>query len=137
MNFAPSILSSSLRALFSLVAVIGLIYFFMHFLLKISPTQNRISSRKNGMVEIMGKINLSPKKAIYFIKIGKKILIVGVNGGISLLSVIEDEETMKLLEAESESSKFGGFSRVLKNVFSSGKINTAFFSRVKEIQGKQ
>lgn len=120
MNTAPSLLSSSLRTLFSLIAVIGLIYFFLYLLLKLNPGRGKFSSGKN-IIEVIGKLNLSPKKAIYLIRVGKKILVLGVNGGIYLLCTIEDEETVRSLELKYENSGSGGFSRVLKNIFSSGK----------------
>ncbi|MCD6256571.1 flagellar biosynthetic protein FliO, partial [Candidatus Aerophobetes bacterium] len=80
MSSAPSLLSTSIRAIFSLIAVIGLIYFFMYFLRKFSLLQGKISSRKNSIIEIVGKLSISPKKTIYLIRVGEKILVIGVNG---------------------------------------------------------
>jgi len=138
MNAAPSLLSSSLRTLFSLIAVIGLIYFFMYVFLKLSPGRGKFSSGKNRIIEVIGKLNLSPKKAIYLVRVGKKVLVVGVNGGIYLLCTIEDEEIVKSLQLESGNSGLQGFSQVLRNIFSSGggKINGLLFSRIKEIEEK-
>lgn len=116
MNPGPSVLSVSLRAFFSLIAVIGLIYFFLSFLLRFSRGKSRFNAGKNNPMEIVGKLNLSPKKTIYLVRISKKILVIGINGGINLLCTIEDEEFLKSLEFQSEGSKTG-FARILKNVF--------------------
>lgn len=138
MSAAPSLLSSSLKTLFSLIAVVGLIYFFMYVLLKLSPGRGKFSSGKNRIIEVVGKLNLSPKKAIYLVRVEKKILVIGVNGGICLLCTIEDEEMVKSLQLESGNSGFQGFSRILRNIFASGggKINGLFFSRVNQIEEK-
>jgi len=126
-----TLLSSLLRALFSLIAVIGLIYLFMHILLKLSPGK-RDSLGKNSVLEIVGRLALSPKKMIYLIRIGKKILVVGVNGGIYLLTIIEDEETIKSFQVRSENLGSGKFSKVLKNfLLGEAKINGLLFSNKK------
>jgi len=125
MSSVPTLFSTSLRTILSLAAVIGLIYFFMHILLKLSPGRSGSFSRKNNIIQIVGRLDLSPKKSIYLIRIAKKILVVGVNGGIYLLSTIEDEETVKSFEFGFKSSNSGKFSHLLKNLLSPGgaKIN--------------
>ncbi len=138
MNPEPSILSLSLRALFSLIAVIGLMYFFVYFLFKFSRRKGRFSADKNSLIEIVGKLNLSPKKAIYLVKIGKKILVIGANGEIHLLCTIEDEEFLKLLEFQPDSSRTK-FTNFLKSAFFSGgeKISgLLLFNRVDRVDEK-
>ena len=132
MNGTPSLFASSIRTLFSLVAVIGAIYFFMHILLKFSSGRGRFFSGRKGLIEVIGKLNLSPKKSIYLVRVGKKILVVGVNGGIYLLLTIEDEQIIKSLELEAENSSSGGFSRLLRNILFSTKTNAPFFPRPKK-----
>ncbi|HHF98128.1 MAG TPA: hypothetical protein ENL39_01390 [Candidatus Aerophobetes bacterium] len=134
MSFESSFLLSSLKAFFSLIAVIGLLYFFMRFLSKFSSVKGKVITKKGDIVQIVDKISLSPKKFIYFLRVGEKIFAIGVNGGINLLFVIEDSEVVKAFQSESGNSKFGGFSKVLRDIFSSQKPNLTLFSVTKEAE---
>lgn len=136
MNTAPSLMSTSLRALFSLIAVIGMIYLFMYILRKFSFFQGKISGRK-GIIEIVGKLSLSPKKTIYLIRVGKKILVVGVDGGFHLLLSIEDDEVVKSVQQDSAvPTPSGLFSQQFKKMLfsTSRKLNGVLFHNLGEIK---
>lgn len=120
--------SSSLRAIFSLLAVLGLIYFFFFFLRKFSRTTRYSSSGNEEVFSIVGRLSLSAKKNIYLIRTGKKVLVLGVDEQIHLLSTIEDETVMESLKSQfSPSSPVTKFSDYLKNFISSN-----FSSRSRE-----
>ncbi|HDN84777.1 MAG TPA: hypothetical protein ENG47_03360 [Candidatus Aerophobetes bacterium] len=139
MSSAPSLLSTSIRAIFSLIAVIGLIYFFMYFLRKFSLLQGKISSRKNSIVEIVGKLSISPKKTIYLIRVGEKILVVGVNGGFHLLLTIEDEKMLKSIQENiTPQLSSGALSHNFKKLLfsASKKINWVFSQQLGEAKEK-
>lgn len=130
MSSSPMLLSESLRVLLSLIAVIGLIYFLMHILSKLSSGKKNLGSGNQRLFEVVARLNLSPKKAIYLVRIGEKVLVVGVNGGIYLLTTIEDEETVKSFQTESGNPGSGKFSQILKNLlsFRQGRMGGLFFS---------
>jgi len=120
--------SSPLRAIFSLLAVLGLIYFFFFFLRKFSRTTRYSSSGNEEVFSIVGRLSLSAKKNIYLIRTGEKILVLGVDEQIRLLSTIEDETVMESLKSQfSLSSPGTKFSDYLKNF-----ISSSFSSRSKE-----
>ena len=121
--------SSPLRAIFSLLAVLGLIYFFFFFLRKFSRTTKYSSSGNEEVFSIMGRLSLSAKKNIYLIRTGEKILVLGVDEQIHLLSTIEDETAIESLKSQFSPSSAGSkFSDYLKNFISS---NFSFRSRDK------
>lgn len=121
--------SSPLRAIFSLLAVLGLIYFFFFFLRKFSRTTKYSSSGNEEVFSIMGRLSLSAKKNIYLIRTGEKILVLGVDEQIHLLSTIEDETAIESLKSQFSPSPAGSkFSDYLKNFISS---NFSFRSRDK------
>ena len=120
--------SSPLRAIFSLLAVLGLIYFFFFFLRKFSRTTKYSSSGNEEVFSIMGRLSLSAKKNIYLIRTGEKILVLGVDEQIHLLSTIEDETAIESLKSQLSPSSAGSkFSDYLKNFISSN-----FSSRSRE-----
>jgi len=92
--------SGFLRAIFSLLAVIGLIYLFLFLLRKFSGTPQNIPPGNEQVFGIRGRLSLSPKKIIYLVQAGEKILVLGVDEQIRLLSIIEDETTIQSLKSQ-------------------------------------
>lgn len=120
--------SSPVRVIFSLLAVLGLIYFFLFFLRKFSRTTRYSSSGNEDVFSIVGRLSLSAKKNIYLIRTGEKILVLGVDEQIRLLSIIEDKTVMESLRSQlSPSSPGSKFSDYLKNF-----ISFSFSSRSRE-----
>lgn len=109
---------ASIRTLFSLALVLGLFYLLMRILLKFSSRGFGGNPAGKKPIIVIGKLNLSPKKSIYLVKLGKKILLIGVNGGVHLLYTIEDEETLALFQTKIETRKSEGFFQILKNLVS-------------------
>lgn len=67
----------------------------------------------------MGRLSLSAKKDIYLIRTGEKILVLGVDEQIRLLSIIEDEAAIESLKSQLSPSSAGSkFSDYLKNFIS-------------------
>jgi len=126
-----SLFYTSLRAMFSLMVVVGLIYLFVHFLRKSSGSQKQASYKNKGIFSVVGRLYLSPKKTIYLVRIGEKILVLGVDERIHLLSTIKNENTIKSLEPSSnqplEITKFSNYLRKL--LPSKSKEMVSFFSR--------
>lgn len=106
------------RVVFSLVLIIGLIYFVMYLLRRASSNGKKSFIDKN-MFSILGQLHLAPKKSIYLVRAGEKVLVLGVGNEIHLLLVIENEEIIKSLEGEPKNSlRIKGFSEYLKKAFS-------------------
>ena len=110
------------RALFSLILIIGLIYFIMYLLRRATGREKRgLMDRR--MFGIVGRIYLAPKKSIYLVRAGEKILVLGVGNEIHLLLIMKDDEITKSLRDEPGNSLgIRGFSEYLKRAFSSKKI---------------
>jgi len=109
------------RALFSLILIIGLIYFIMYLLRRAMGREKRgfMDRRTFGIV---GRIYLAPKKFIYLVRAGEKILVLGVGNEIHLLLIMKDDEITKSLRDEPGNSLgIRGFSEYLKRALSSKK----------------
>jgi len=102
------------RAFFSLALIIGLIYFVMYVLRRTTGEgRSYLASRK--MFAILDRFSLGPKKSIYLVRVGEKILVLGVGNEINLLLVIEDGQLIKSIEYESKNPlKIREFSDYLK-----------------------
>jgi len=110
------------RALFSLILIIGLIYFIMYLLRRATGREKR-GFMDRRMFGIVGRIYLAPKKSIYLVRAGEKILVLGVGNEIHLLLIMKDDEITKSLRDEPGNSLgIRGFSEYLKRAFSSKKI---------------
>lgn len=134
---APSLFYSGLRAIFSLLAVIGLIYFFFYILRRSGSPQGRTFSDNREVLGIIGHLHLSPRKTIYLVRIGEKVFAVGVDDRIHLLATLDDETAVKLLESPpGQPLEMHKFSDYLKRFFPSRPKELAhfFFSQTKRIK---
>ncbi|HVP37084.1 MAG TPA: flagellar biosynthetic protein FliO [Terriglobales bacterium] len=109
-----------IRLFLSLVLIIGLIYLSL-FLLKKSSLGIR-KNRTGELIQVLERCYVSPKKGIFIVKIGSKVLALGVTEAhINLLSEINlnsdtktDSEDKIVSEKEIQSS-------LLKKI--KGKLN--------------
>lgn len=76
-----------IKALSAFLFVIGLLLFLLKFISKKSHTYS-----KTKTIDNLGGISLGNQKSIQLVKVGERILIVGVGDNIQLLKEIEEEE---------------------------------------------
>lgn len=76
-----------IKALMAFLFVIGLLLFLLKFISKKSRTYS-----KTKTIDNLGGISLGNQKSIQLVKVGERILIVGVGENIQLLKEIEEEE---------------------------------------------
>lgn len=85
-----------LQMILALVIVIALILFLLRYVNKKTR-----SFRSNQVMENIGGVPLGPNRSIQMVKVGERLLIVGVGETIQLLKEISDEnEIDKLLEQQ-------------------------------------
>jgi flagellar protein FliO/FliZ len=80
---------------------LGFVLFLIYFLLKFVTKRNRIFQQGQSIVNL-GGTSLGQNKSIQIIKVGKRVLVVGVGESISLLKEIDDQQESKELIAEFE-----------------------------------
>lgn len=84
-----------IKALMAFLFVIGLLLFLLKFISKKSRTYNKTKTLDN-----LGGISLGNHKSIQLVKVGERILIIGVGENIQLLKEIEEEEEYnKIIES--------------------------------------
>lgn len=81
----------------ALAFVLALIYFLLKFVTK----RNRLLYQGQGIIN-MGGTSIGQSKSIQMIKVGKRILVVGVGESITLLKEIDDDEESRDLIEEFE-----------------------------------
>lgn len=85
-----------LKLIGSFVFVIGLLYLVLKFLNK----KNKLF-QGNKMIENIGGVSLGNNRSVQVVKVGERILIVGVGESVQLLKEIEDSaETDRFLQNE-------------------------------------
>ena len=103
------------RTIFSLAFVLGLLYVTLWAIRRF--TGGAAGPSAGGMVRVVGRIYLSPKIVVYFLRLADELLVIGTNAGdISLLTSITDEHTINRIENDLRSAQGGvakpGFSRL-------------------------
>jgi flagellar protein FliO/FliZ len=81
-----------IKVLLSLVFVLGLLIFVLKFINK-----KNVTYQKNNMLQNLGGISVGQQKSVQIVKIGKRILVVGVGEDIQVLADIEDEAEIEHL----------------------------------------
>ena len=83
-----------IKVLLSLGFVLGLLIFVLRFLNK-----KNITYQQNNMLQSLGGVSVGPQKSVQIVKVGSRILVVGVGEDIQLLVDIDDEaEVERLIE---------------------------------------
>lgn len=85
------------RTIFSLAIVLGLLYATLWLIRKLMG--GSMGPFSEGPLRVVGRIYLSPKAIIYFVRIMDELLVIGTNtGNISLLTTITDEHQIGKIE---------------------------------------
>lgn len=84
-----------LRMVFVMIFVVALLYFVLRFISKKTK-----SYQKANFIENLGGTSLGNNRSIQLVKVGDRVLIVGVGEDIQLLTEIEDEAERKQLLVE-------------------------------------
>lgn len=87
--------SDFLRMIFVMIFVIALLYFVLRFIGKKTKFY-----QKANFIENLGGTNLGGNRSVQLVKVGERVLIIGVGEDIQLLTEIEDEAERKQLLAE-------------------------------------
>ncbi len=103
------------RTIFSLAFVLGLLYATLWAIRRFMGGAAGPSA--GGAMRVAGRIHLSPKAVVYFLRLPDKLLVIGTNAsGIALLTTIDDEDAINLIENDLRSAHGGvsasGFSRL-------------------------
>ncbi|MGG0718821.1 flagellar biosynthetic protein FliO [Robertmurraya massiliosenegalensis] len=75
--------------------VIALLYFLLRFINK-----KNISYRDSQLIQNIGGTSVGSNRSIQMIKVGKRILVVGVGENIQLLKEVDDEEEVRQIIEE-------------------------------------
>jgi flagellar biogenesis protein FliO len=94
-----------LQSFFALGAVVILIYIILGKglprLLQLSPTARRgmIAMPSRGLVEVIDRLPLDPRRSVYVIKVGSAYFLVGVaDQGMTMLSKLDDADLERVAE---------------------------------------
>lgn len=87
-----------LKTIFALIFVVALLYFLLKWIQKKSR-----SYQSTKLLENLGGTQLGGNKSVQLVRVGQKILVVGVGENIQLLSEISDEkEVEEMIQKYSE-----------------------------------
>ena len=74
-----------------MIFALGFILFLIYVLLKFVTKKNRVFQQGQAIVNL-GGTNLGQNKSVQIVKVGNRVLVVGVGESITLLKEIEDEQ---------------------------------------------
>jgi len=102
-----------LKLLVAVIVIVALIYLTMLFMRKFSLGRAGILGGK-GSLEIMERSYFAPKKFVCLIRVGKKVLLVGVSdNNVNLVADVSDQEFPALAKGKSK-QKTPGFKAYLQ-----------------------
>lgn len=117
--YSPSLFGIVVKLIISMVLIVGLIYLTMYLLKKIN---NRAAGGGviGDTVRIIGRTFLSPKQALYLVRIGKKYAILGATeNNVNMISELNDDEAQKIESreiGENSGSRGGKFAEIFKGL---------------------
>lgn len=82
------------KVLLSLAFVIGLLVYVLKFLNK-----KNIAYQQNNMLQSLGGVSVGPQKSVQIVKVGNRVLVVGVGDDVKLLADIDNEAEVEHLLA--------------------------------------
>ncbi|MED4532504.1 flagellar biosynthetic protein FliO [Metabacillus fastidiosus] len=95
-------LSITFIDVFKLIIALAFVIFLIYFLLKFVTKRNRFFQQAK-YVENIGGTSLGTNKSIQLVRLGDKVLILGVGESITLIKEIDNEEESKRIIEEYES----------------------------------
>ncbi len=111
----------------ALAFVLALIYFLLKFITK----RNRLFHQGQGIVNL-GGTSIGQSKSIQMIKVGNRVLVVGVGESITLLKEIDDEEESQNLIEEFERKQ----DQIVEPKDLVNKVMTTFTKNQKKLEPK-
>ncbi|MBI4531941.1 MAG: flagellar biosynthetic protein FliO [Candidatus Latescibacteria bacterium] len=115
----PGLVGLTLKLLVSLVLIIFLIWLSVYLIKKTSMAKGLgLQFGGSGLIEVLERSYIAPKKAIYIIKVGGKVLALGVTDtSITTLAEFSLEEAMTVYAAISTAKgEAKGFVDVMKDI---------------------
>lgn len=82
-----------------MILATAFIIFLIYILLRFVSKRNKFTSSSN-YIENLGGTNVGQNRSIQLIKVGKKILVVGVSDSVQLLKEIDDEDECREITEE-------------------------------------
>lgn len=101
LNFAetPSLLSLFVRLILALAFIIAIIYFLLRFVNKRTRSFSTHQTLQN-----IGGVPLGTNRSIQIVKVGNRLLVVGVGDSIQLLKEIDNKEEIDLILSETDTN---------------------------------
>jgi flagellar biosynthetic protein FliO len=115
----PSLVGLMLKLLFSLAIIIFLIWLSVYLIKKTSMAKGLgLQFAGSGLIEILERSYIAPKKAIYIVKVGGKVLAIGVTDtSMTTLAEFSLDEAMTIYSAISAAKgEPRGFVDVMKDL---------------------
>lgn len=94
----PDLMDSSLK-MFSMLAVVLGLMFFLFFIFKKLVLKNSLFGSNQKLIKVLSTGMLGPKKIVALVEVAGEVLVLGIsNDNISLLSTITDEEKIAAIK---------------------------------------
>ena len=118
-DYSPSMAGIILKLILSMILIVGLIYLSMYLIKK-------VNARAAGggfigdTIKIIGRTFISPKQALYLVKIGQRFVVLGATeNAISMINELTDQEAKDFENRETKAA-FGSsgskFAVMLKGI---------------------
>jgi flagellar biogenesis protein FliO len=97
MNYTPDIISSAIRMLVALIAVLGGLMFLFYFIKRLSRKNTR--GTEGDFIKILSTNYIGIKKAITLVEVPGCILVIGISGeNMCMLTKIDDVKTLEQIK---------------------------------------
>ncbi|XQY93522.1 flagellar biosynthetic protein FliO [Metabacillus sp. HB246100] len=97
-NLEGNDISVSTFDFIKMLVALGFVLFLIYFLVKFVTKRNRLFNQGQSIVNL-GGTSVGPNKSVQMIKVGSRVLVLGIGDSITLLKEIDDElESKQLIE---------------------------------------
>lgn len=108
LDYSPSLTGIIFKLIFSMALIVGLIY-LTTFLIKKVNTRAAGGGLVGDTIKIVGRTFLSPKQALYLVKIGERYTVLGATeNNINMISELSDSEAEHFRNTEKNPTVQGG-----------------------------
>jgi len=126
MSYEPALISTALKMLTFLFLVVGGSLTLLY--VKRLATRRDQGRPKEKLIRVLGNSSLGVKKSISMVEIPGAVLVLGITAdNVSLLSKIEDEETLRKLKSIGDEKPVSPFSDHLQRL--SARLKTLKIER--------
>jgi flagellar protein FliO/FliZ len=115
MNHSPDLIEATLKMIFALAIVLGLLWLIHRWIRRTQP--GAAAADRGRLIRVLGSHYLGTKKSIALVKVPGAVLVLGIGTEqVNLLTRLDDPDAIAALETNTRSDRGVGFREQLQRM---------------------